>query len=276
MSPSFPDGIPHRVRAVHLRDGRRLLCDSHIPLAAADRRCYADCMHGLTLWDIYLSPFSERVRWVLELKGLAYTRRPYQPIADEDELRRTTGISTAPVLVYDGRVVGDSDAAVDWAEETRPTPALLPADPRQRAAVRSLELMATETLAPAGRLFMIGQWQAAKFQPFADHFAAKYHWSKEAEARAVATLERTLPELANAVAASPYLVGDAFTRADLTIACMLTPTLGAPPDDLFALDDQMRALFKLPIGKDPRLAPLRAWRDETYRRHRGGRVVPAT
>ena len=232
-------------------------------------------MPALTLWDIHVSPWSERARWVLELKGLPYTRRPYQPLAEEDELRRTTGIATAPVLLADGRVVGDSDAAVEWAENTRPTPTLLPADPRQRAAVRSLELLATEVLAPSGRLVTIGGWRAANLQPFADHFAAKYHWSKEAEARAVATLERTLPDLANAVAASPYLVGDAFTRADLTLACMLTPILGAPPEELFALDEQTRAMFRLPIGKDPRLAPLRAWRDETYRRHRGGRVVPA-
>jgi glutathione S-transferase len=232
-------------------------------------------MQGLTLWEIYVSPYSERVRWVLELKGMPYGRRQYQPIADEDELRRTTGIDTTPVLLADGMVVGDSDAAVDWAERVRPTPTLLPADPRRRAAVRGLELMATETLAPAGRLVAIGQWHAAGLQPFADHFAAKYHWSKEAEARALTTLERTLPDLANAVAASPYLVGDAFTRADLTVACMLTPILGAPPDDLFALDEQMRGMFKVPLGKDPRVAPLRAWRDATYRRHRGGRVVPA-
>jgi glutathione S-transferase len=246
-----------------------------IPLAVAGRRCYANGMQGLTLWEIYLSPYSERVRWVLELKGLSYTRRPYQPIADEEELRRTTGISTTPVLLADGRVVGDSDAAVDWAEQVRPTPPLLPTDPRQRAVVRSLELVATETLAPSGRLVAIGQWRAAGLQPFADHFTAKYHWSEEAEARAVATLERVLPDLANAVSASRYLVGDAFTRADLTLACMLTPVLGAPPEDLFALDDQMRGMFRVPIGKDPRVAPLRAWRDDTYRRQRGGRVVPA-
>ena len=140
-------------------------------------------MATLTLWEIYFSPWSERVRWVLELKDLPYTRRPYRPIADEDELKRTTGIATAPVLLFDGRVVGDSDAAVDWAEQARPTPPLLPADPRQRAAVRALELAATEVLAPTGRLVMIGKWQAAGLQPLGDYFAAKYHWSPEAEAR---------------------------------------------------------------------------------------------
>ncbi len=231
-------------------------------------------MARLELWDIYFSPWSERVRWALELKGLPYTRRPYQPLADEEELCRTTGIATAPVLLADGRVVGDSDAALEWIEATRPTPALMPSDPRQRAAVRALELMATEVLAPAGRLVMIGKWKAANVQPLGDHFAAKYHWSPEAEARGLATLQTVLPELARAVTPGPYLVGDAFTRADLTLACMMTPVLGPLPDELFALGEPIRSLFGLPIGKDPVVAPLRAWRDDIYRRHRGGRVVP--
>jgi glutathione S-transferase len=231
-------------------------------------------MTTLTLWEIYFSPWSERVRWVLELKGLPYTCRPYQPLADEDELKRATGIATAPVLLADGRVVGDSDAAVEWAEATRPAPALLPADPRRRAAVRAFELTATEVLAPGSRLGMIGRWQAANLQPLGNHFAAKYHWSPEAEARAMATLRTALAELARAVAAGPYLVGDAFTRADLTLACMLAPILGLPSDELFAVDDRMRAVFGLPLGEEPAVSPLRAWRDEVYRRHRGGRVVP--
>jgi hypothetical protein len=36
----------------------------------------------------------------------------------------------------------------------------------------------------------------------------------------------------------------------------------------------MRAMFGTPFGADPSLAPLREWRDRTYRQHRGRRVVP--
>jgi hypothetical protein len=34
-------------------------------------------------------------------------------------------------------------------------------------------------------------------------------------------------------------------------------------------------MFGVPFGADQRLAPLRRWRDEIYRRHRGSRVLPA-
>ena len=82
-------------------------------------------------------------------------------------------------------------------------------------------------------------------------------------------------DLARAVASSPYLVGDEFTRADLTVASMLAGLVGIPGDELFALDESMRAMFGVLEEKDPALGPLRAWRDGLYRRHRGGRVTPA-
>jgi glutathione S-transferase len=229
---------------------------------------------AIELIELYLSPWSERLRWVLDLKGISYARRPYQPIADEEELRRTTGSPTVPVLLADGDVIGDSDAAVDWIEARHREPALLPDDPALRAEVRAFELAATEGLAPAGRLVWIGRAKAMGLQPIADHFVAKYHWSPEAEARGERLLRAWLAELASAVAGRPYLVGDRFTRADVTVAAMLAGIFGHPPEELFALDPAMRAIFGVPLGEDPAFAPLRRWRDELYRRHRGRRVVP--
>lgn len=231
-------------------------------------------MSRLELLELYPSPFSERVRWALEAAGLPYERRGYTPIAGEEELVRTTGYRTVPVLFCDGEVVGDSNAAVDWIVAQHSDAALLPAEPRARAQVRAWELAATECLAPAARLVMIGGYRAAGVQPLADHFTAKYGWSETAARQADDLLRSVLPELAAAVQGSPHLVGDAFTRADLTMACMLAPVLGLPPDDLFALDDGLRGMFGLPLAEEPALAPLHAWRDDTYRRHRGHRVVP--
>jgi len=232
-------------------------------------------MANLELIELYPSPWSERLRWALEWKRVPYARRAYQPLAGEEELRRTTGISTVPVLLAEGEVVGDSDAALEWLEAHHPSPALVPEDPRRRAQARAWEIAATETLAPAGRLVMIGRWKARGMQPLADHFAAKYGWSPAEEARMERLLGALVADLARAVTSSPYLVGDGFTRADLTVASMLAALIGVPPDALFALDESMRAMFGLLEEKDPVVAPLRAWRDGIYRRHRGGRVTPA-
>jgi glutathione S-transferase len=232
-------------------------------------------MAHLELIELYPSPWSERVRWVLEWKGVPYARRPYQPLADEAALREKTGQATVPVLLADGDVIGDSDVAVDWIEARHPDRPLVPADPRRRAAVRAWETMATETMTPFGRLVMIGRYKAMDLQPLADHFAAKYGWSPEVEKRADRVLRTLLSDLAGAVAAGPYLVGDEFTRADLTVASMLNAIVGQPPDDLFELDPGLRGMFGVPCARENGLAALAAWRDGVYRRHRGGRVRPA-
>lgn len=230
---------------------------------------------ALELIELYASPWSERVRWVLDLKGVPYARRDYQPIAGEAELRRTTGSATVPVLLADGEVIGDSDAAVEWLEARHPGPPLMPREPVSRARVRAFEVAATEALAPLARLGFIGRFKKKDMQPLADHFAAKYGWSPEAEARGERLLRSVLADLAAAVAASPYLVGDSLTRADVTVAAMLAAPLGHPEDDLFALEPFMRGMFGLPLREEPALVPLRRWRDELYRRHRGRRVEPA-
>jgi glutathione S-transferase len=211
---------------------------------------------------------------VLDAKHLPYRRRSYQPIAGEAELRQKTGLTTVPVFFADGDLIGDSNAAVDWIEAHQPSPALLPTEPSQRAQVRAFELAATEALAPWARLALIGRYKARNLQPLADHFASKYGWSPEKEASADALLRALLVDLSQAVAARPNLVGDALTRADVTVATMLAPAFGHPPEDLFALDPPMRSMFGLPLAEDTTLAPLRRWRDDLYRRHRGGRVVP--
>lgn len=229
---------------------------------------------NLELIELYPSPFSERLRWVLEIKRLPYRRRSYQPLAGEAELREQTGQTTVPVFFADGELIGDSSAAVEWIETRQPAPALLPADPRQRLQVRAVELAATEALAPWARLGFIGRAKAMDLQPLADHFASKYGWSPEREASTAKVLRALLADLTHTVATQSYLVGDRLTRADVTVATMLATVFGHPPDDLFTLDAAMRPMFGLPCGNDSDLAPLRQWRDDLYRRHRGGRVVP--
>src|SRR5262249_56083597 len=94
---------------------------------------------------------------------------------------------------------------------------------RRRAQVRGWELLASEALAPLGRLVMIGRYKAMNLQPLADHFAAKYHWSEAEGARADRVLHTVLPELAAAVAESPYLGGDRFTPPHPPTTALLNP-----------------------------------------------------
>ena len=99
-------------------------------------------MANLEVIELYGSPFSERLRWALKHKNVAYARRPFVPIAGEAEHRRATGIPTAPVLLADGKVVGDSNRALEWLEQTVAKPPLVPAEPSQRAIASRAGLIA--------------------------------------------------------------------------------------------------------------------------------------
>jgi glutathione S-transferase len=70
-----------------------------------------------------------------------------------------------------------------------------------------------------------------------------------------------------------YLVGDAFTRADLTTAAMLM-LLSPAPQEFFAFPDQVRRIYMDPLADDPAFSPVFAWRDEMYKKHRGEAVRP--
>jgi glutathione S-transferase len=89
-----------------------------------------------------------------------------------------------------------------------------------------------------------------------------------------ATVERArwrlpilLEEAQAALEGRAYLVGDSFSIADLALASALT--LATPPADEWLprpMPPALRRAFTLPEATSH--APLFAWRDDLYRRHR--------
>ena len=61
--------------------------------------------------------------------------------------------------------------------------------------------------------------------------------------------------------------------ADLFAASMVG-LMNPASDDLFEFPAVMRQAFTEPIAKDSEFAPIFAWRDEVYRKHRGEAVKP--
>jgi glutathione S-transferase len=79
--------------------------------------------------------------------------------------------------------------------------------------------------------------------------------------------------LKHALEGRQYLVGEAFSRADVTTACMLM-LVNPAPDDLFLFPAGMRPMYTAPRTLDAAFAPIFAWRDEMYREYRGEAVKP--
>lgn len=109
---------------------------------------------NLRLYDWGPSPFCLKVRAILDHK-----RIPYQRVnvlgAPLLELRRRSRIGKVPALEIDGELVCDSTDIALELERRVPEPAILPAEPRERALCHAIEEWADESLYFVGLYF---QW----------------------------------------------------------------------------------------------------------------------
>jgi glutathione S-transferase len=233
-------------------------------------------MGTIKLITLYGSPWSERVRWAFAFKGVPYEKQNYRPGVDEEELKKLTGQNQVPVLIADGKVIPDSTAILEWLEDFKPAPALLPRSEKDRAHATLLEELALGVLGSEGRTLIIGRFlrsSTPELQQAGEFFAGKYGYSAYAEEQARRTVKRVLSALRQTLNGRQYLVGEVFSRADLTIASMMT-LLKPAPDELFLLPASNRPTHHEPLADEPSYSVMFEWRNEMYRRHRGEVVKP--
>ena len=177
----------------------------------------------MILIGMYDSPFTRRVAIALALRGLDFEHRNWSVGADFDRIRDYSPLGRVPVLVLDdGDVLTESSSILDWLEHEVPGAALLPAPPRERR-----EAMRLIGLASGAADRCVGLVLERIFHPEATQ-------SKALLARGVAQIEGTLAALDAACAKRPaqWLVGEAMTLADITVACYTTYLGNALPADL--------------------------------------------
>ena len=226
----------------------------------------------LELHQFRHSAFCEKVRLVLAAKGLAYSVVEVSPGVGQFELVRLSGQRQVPVLVDGSEVIADSTAIAHYLEAKQPDPALLPADPAQRAQALLLEDWADTALAAGARLALV---QAAAADPvlrgglLPDATPAPLRSLVGALPSGVLSglgqvidhggmeqLRANLNQLCALVQQQPYLVGDRLSLADLAVVAQLSLVLfpasaGAP----------LAGRGMPGLADDPQLAPLWAWRD---------------
>ena len=242
------------------------------------------------LWQLQISHYNEKVRWALDYKRIAHTRRSMLPGVHQLILKRKAGTVLSPVLELDGTAIGDSSAILQLIEERWPEPRLIPENSLQRRRALRLEDYFDEELGPHIRravyfellphpdvvvpLFTDGAPVATKallragfpvlrvgMKRFMNIYEEPARRSREQCVAALDALEKELGD-------KDYLVGDSFSIADLTAASLFYP-LAQPPEFPYtspAWDD-------LPEGAREFLGGLRdrpgaQWVGEMYRRHR--------
>ncbi|KAM4661869.1 maleylacetoacetate isomerase isoform 3-T3 [Discoglossus pictus] len=158
------------------------------------------------LFGYFRSSCSWRVRIALALKGIEYDLRPINLIKDggfqlTDEYKKVNPMQQVPALRIDGVTLSQSLAIIEYLEETRPNPPLLPRDPKKRAQVRMISDHIVSGIQPLQNL--------AVLQKVGDK---NLEWAQYFIIRGFQALEKLLQDTAG-----HYCVGDKVTMADLCL-----------------------------------------------------------
>ncbi len=229
------------------------------------------------LVTIPISHYCEKARWGLERAGIAYVEDPHGPIL---HMTATMPLRTrtVPVLVTRGATLTSSTDILRWADARTTKRHLYPTDPGARREVEELEAHFDAKLGPAARrwaylhvlsdprraceIVSLGIPEAerkalVRLWPVASGMMRKgMNVTPEAAARSLERLRAIFGEVSVRLASRRFLVGDAFTAADLTFAALAVPVIAPPQypwmpavDSLPApMRDVIRSLRATPAG----------------------------
>lgn len=207
-------------------------------------RCALDTMRLIT---IPISHYCEKARWALDRLGLDYLEERHIQGFHYPRTWWRSHNPGVPVLIEGRRVIIDSTAILKHLEQYAPRESrLYPATPAARAQVEAFEDMFDEIIGVESRrwfyyhylprsgesLRLIGQGVPAierTLAPLMFPFMRSYAtWLLDVSEKTVETgivrVKRVVSQT-DAILADgrPFLVGNHFSAADLTLACMMAP-----------------------------------------------------
>jgi glutathione S-transferase len=194
---------------------------------------------AFTLYNAPQSTCSQRVRFVLNAKGLPFAEKKLDLLAGDQlapEYLALNPNGVVPTLDHDGNIVIDSSVIIEYLDEVAPDASFTPRDPVRRAAMRALmrfidEMPAAAVRVPTFNLAFLPRFAAMSEQEFVA-FAESKPLRKEfmlAMGRtgfpqkdmdsALARLRRTYERMDESIRDSggPWLLGADITLADVAV-----------------------------------------------------------
>lgn len=243
----------------------------------------------LELYQFELSQYSEKVRLILDYKGLDYRKIEVTPGIGQVDLFRMTGQRQVPVLKDGSRFIVDSTEIAKYLDAQYPQKPLIPTDPKLRGLCLIMEEWADESIGIKGRkalFYAISQDRSLRTSllpsstpdilktlvgevpsDFLNVLGSGVGYSTDAISRAMADLKQDLEALTLILSDSPYLCGEEPTLADFAVAG-LSIILKFPDAAYLELPNQILGKGVLGIADNPAYAPFFQWRDRLYNDYR--------
>ncbi|WP_293451450.1 maleylacetoacetate isomerase [Planktotalea sp.] len=137
----------------------------------------------MVLYSYWRSTTSYRVRVALNLKGLVYETRAVDLVAgaqrSENYAALNPGQGVPTLVLEDGSVLTQSMAILDYLDALVPTPALLPADPLDRAHALAAAHTIAMDIHPVINLKIVGRLKGEHGASQDDGVAWMKHWMTE-------------------------------------------------------------------------------------------------
>lgn len=206
----------------------------------------------MKLYQFTFSHYCEKARWALEYKGICYQPVNLLPGLHLRTVQKLTSKRGLPVLLDDATVIQDSSAIITYLDTKFPGPTLTPNDPVAGREALEWERYLDEHIGVALRLWFYYHTLADRdlalrfiLQETPWHRSTLFRLiypkvrekmlqlmninadtARKSENQLLAALDR----LDAALEGRRFLVGDCFSRADLTAGALLSPWCGVADD----------------------------------------------
>lgn len=199
----------------------------------------------ITLYQFQLSHFCEKARWALDYKNIDYETRNLLPGFHAATTKKLCDRSSVPVLVHNGNAKQDSVKIISYLDEAFPENPLTPQNPELRGQAMEWERYADKEIGPAVRLCFYhlaldhpslvtslftqgGPWYGKYlfriiFAKLRVKMRALMKINEQTYQSSLNTVDNTADKLVEHINGRDYIVGDAFSRADLAIAALFAP-----------------------------------------------------
>ena len=201
----------------------------------------------MELYQFAISHFCEKVRWAMDFKQIKYKPIYLVPGPHMRVAKKLSGKTSVPILKDQGKVVSGSGNILTYLDDRYTRNLLTPVNAKEQAKAFEWEELLDEKIGVCIRQicyhYMLkdkktiiplmsygGKWidkgvLKMGFSKIEKVMRKHMRINDETVKEAKATLMDTLAKVDQQVRGSSFLVGDRFTRADLTAAALAAPLI---------------------------------------------------